>query len=204
MMKKRNLLVALVMAAVMLLSACGTEKANPFVGKWTGTLDLTDYIVEEMVAEDESMKEFAKFENLTFTLVFEFTEEEVSLHMDEASTQQFITNVETGVTNMLDARVTDMAAEYSMTAEDIYAGMGVTREAFIQSTIDSMHLDAMISGMAESLELKGTYESDEEKIIVYYEDNTYEEMKYVFEGDNLTITVSDGTDNFAIKCTKAK
>lgn len=203
-MKKRNLILAMVMAVTMLFTACGSEEPNPFVGKWTGTMDLTDYIVEEMVAEDETMKEYAKFENLTFTLVFEFTEDEVSLHMDEASTQQFVTNAETGITNMMDAMVADMATENSMTAEDIYAGMGVTREEFLQSTIDSMQLDAMISAMAESFELKGTYEADEEMITVYYEDNTYEEMKYVFEGDNLTITVSDGTDDFVIQCTKAE
>lgn len=202
-MKKRNLILALVMAVTMLFTACGSEEPNPFVGKWTGTIDLTDYIVEEMVAEDESMKEFAKFENLNFTLVFEFTEEEISLHVDEASAQQFVANVETGVTNMMDAMVADMAAEYSMTAEDIYAGMGVTREAFIQSTIDSMHLDSLVSGMAESLELKGTYDYDKEKIVVYYEDDTYEEMKYTKGAEDLTITVSDGSNQFVINCQKS-
>lgn len=201
-MKKRNWFLALVMAITMLFTACGSE--NPFVGKWTGTLDLTDYIIEQMVAEDESIKEFAKFENLNFTLVFEFTEDEVSLHMDEASTQQFVANVEAGVTNMLDTMVANMAAEYSMTTEDIYAGMGVTREAFVQSTIETMQLDALVSGMAESLELKGTYDSDDEKIVVYYEDNTYEEMKYVFDGEKLKITVSDGTNDFVIECNKEK
>lgn len=201
-MKKRNLLLALVMSLVMLFTACGSEKTNPFVGKWIGTLDLTDFIVAEMVAEDATMEQYAKFENLTFTFVFEFTEDQVSLHVDEASAEQFITNAKTGVTNMVDAKVADLATENNMTAEDIYAGMNVTREAFIQSTIDSMELDTMVSSMAASLELSGSYQSDAETIIVVYDDNTYEEMKYSFEGDKLSITVSDGTNDFVIKCTK--
>lgn len=204
-MKKRNFVLVLVMVAAMLLLACGkTEEPNPFVGKWSGTMDLTDQIVKEMLAQDESLKEYAQLENLTFTLEFEFTEDEVSLHLNDASAQQFISNAETGFTDMIDAMVADMAAENSMTEEDIYAGMGVTREDFIQSTIDSMHLDEMISATTEALELNGTYASDNEKIIVFYEDNTYEEMKYSFEGDVLVITVSDGTNSFEIECTKAE
>lgn len=201
-MKKRNLLLALVMSLVMLFTACGGEKANSFVGKWVGTLDLTDYIVQEMVAEDATMEQYAKFENLTFTFVFEFAENEVSLHLDEASTQQFIANAEAGVTSMVDAMVADLAADNNVTAEDIYAGMNVTRESFIQSSIDSMDIDAIVSAMAESLVLSGSYETDDETITVIYEDNTYEEMKYTLDGDKLAITVSDGTNDFVINCTK--
>lgn len=204
-MKKRSLVLGLVMVVAILLSACGEEeKPNPFLGKWSGNMDLTDNIEKEMIAQNESLKEYAKFENLNFTLEFEFTEEEVSLQMNDTSAQQFISNAETGITNMVDAMVADRAAEYSVTAEDVYVGMGVTREDFIQSTIDSMHLEQMINGMMEALELNGTYESDDEKIVVYYEDNTYEEMKYSFEGDKLIITVSDGTNEFTIECTKAE
>ncbi len=204
-MKKRSLVLVLAMIVAILLSACGEEeKPNPFVGRWSGNMDLTDHIVAEMIAQNESLKEYAEFDNLMFTLEFEFTEEEVSLQMNDTSAQQFISNVEAGFADMIDAMVTDMATEYRMTTEDIYAGMGTTREDFIQSTIDSMHLEQMINAMTEALELNGTYESDDEKIIVYYEDNTYEEMKYSFEGDTLMVTVSDGTNEFIIECTKTE
>lgn len=204
-MKKRSLALVLVMVVAMLFSACGKqEEPSPFLGKWSGSMDLTDHYVKEMIAQNEALKEYAKFENLTLTLEFEFTEEKVSLHVNDTSAQQFISNAETGIADMVDAMVADTAAEYSMTAEDVYVGMGVTREAFIQSTIDSVHLEQMINGMAEALDLSGTYESDDEKIIVYYEDNTYEEMKYSFEGDKLFITVSDGTNDFTIECAKAE
>lgn len=204
-MKKRNLLLALMMAFVMLCTACGTEeKTNPFVGKWNGTVDYTDYFVQSMVAENASLKEYAKFENLTLNYVFEFTEDTVSLSLDEASTKQFITNVETGVANMVDAMAADLAAENDVTAEDIYAGMAVTRDAYVQSVIDSMKIDAMLSTMSEALKLSGSYEYDEETITVSYKDNTYEGMKYAFDKGDLTITVSDGTNEFTIYCEKAE
>ena len=204
-MKKRSLLLILTMVVTMLFSACGEEeKPNPFLGKWSGNMDLTDHIVEEIIAQDQSLKEYAEFENLMLTLEFEFSEEEVALHINAASAQQFISNIEAGVTDMIDAMVADTATEYSMTAEDVYAGMGVTRENFIQSTIDTMHLEQMINAITEALALNGKYQSDDEKIIVFYEDNTYEEMKYSFEGDKLFITALDGTDEFVIECTKAE
>jgi hypothetical protein len=204
-MKKRSLLLILTMVVTMLFSACGEEeKPNPFLGKWSGNMDLTDHIVEEIIAQDQSLKEYAEFENLMLTLEFEFSEEEVALHINDASAQQFISNIEAGVTDMIDAMVADTATEYSMTAEDVYAGMGVTRENFIQSTIDTMHLEQMINAITEALALNGKYQSDDEKIIVFYEDNTYEEMKYSFEGDKLFITASDGADEFVIECTKAE
>ena len=204
-MKKRSLLFVLTMIVAMLFTACGEEeKPNPFLGKWSGNMDLTNSIVKEMVAQNESLNEYAKFDKLMLTLEFEFAEEEVSLQMNDASAQQFISNAEAGITDMVDAVVADEAAEYSVTVEDVYAGMNVTREDYIQSVIDSMHLEQMINAMIEAFELNGTYESDDEKIIVFYEDNTYEEMKYSFDGDKLFITVSDGTNEYVIECTKAE
>lgn len=204
-MKKCSLVLILAMMVAMLFSACSEEeKPNPFLGKWSGNMDLTEQIVEEMIAQDESLKEYADFENLVFTLEFEFTEEEVSFHVNDASAQQFISNVEAGIADMVDAMVADAAAEYSVTVEDVYAGMNVTREDFIQSTIDVMHLEQMINAITEALALNGTYQLDDEKIVVFYEDNNYEEMSYSFEGDKLFITVSNGENEFVIECTKAE
>lgn len=203
-MKKRNLLVALVLTFAVMLSACGGNDGSKLVGKWVGTLDLTDYIVQQMVAENASLEKYAKFENLSFNLEFEFTKDTVSLSVDEASAQQFVTNAQTGITNMIDAMVADMAAEDNCTAEDVFAGMNVTREAFIQSTIDSMALDKMVSEMSNALALEGSYDVAEGIITVIYEDNTFEEMKYSFDKNDLLITVSDGANAFEIRCQKAK
>ena len=150
-MKKRNLVIALAMAMLLLFTACGAEdKGNSLVGKWTGNLDLTNQIVQNMVAANASMEQYAKFENLQFAFVFEFTETEVNVHIDEASTQQFITNIKAGVANTVDAMVAGVAAENNMTTDAVYAGMGVTRDAYIQAVTDAMGIEAMVQAIAES------------------------------------------------------
>ena len=204
-MKKRNRIITLIMVVLLVFTACGANgSANSLVGKWTGQLDLTNQIVQNMVATNASIEKYAKFENLQFTFVFEFTEEEVSVSIDEASTQQFVANIKTGVADTVDAMVAGVAAENNLTVDAVYSGMGVTRDAYVQSLIEEMELEAMVQSIVASLELKGAYEADGETILIVYEDNTYEEMKYVLGIEDLTITVSDGTNQYQIPCTKAK
>ena len=216
MMKKRNWLVALLFVVVMLFTACGnastdgdrteigSEKTDLLVGKWDGTVDLTEYFMESFVSQNEAMKEYVKFENLTLKFVFEFTEESISLGLDEGSTQQFVANVSTGVGAMVDAMVADVAAANNTTVEAIYANMSVERDTYVQSIIDSLKIEDMVKAMASALELNGAYAADEQSITVIYDDDTYESMKYTLNGDNLTITVSDGTNHFDIECVKSK
>ena len=202
-MKKRNLLVILVMAVVMLFTGCAKEEeVNPFLGSWKGNLDYTQSFTDMMVAENADIEKFVSFENLTFTFEFTFTEDKVSMHVDEASKLQFVQNVEAGIGKMIDAMAEDEAAKNGITVEEVYAGMGVTRDAYVQYTIENMQIDAMVDAMASALELSGAYEYDDSQIVVLYDDNTYEEMKYTLGIEDLTITISDGSNSFVIPCAK--
>lgn len=204
-MKKRNLLVILVMAVVMLFTGCANgEKENPFVGTWTGTLDYTQSFTDMMCAENADIEKYAAFEDLTFTFTFSFTEEKVSMHVDESSKLLFIENVEAGVAKMIDAMAQDEATKNGITVDAVYAGMGVTRDAYVQYTIENMQIDTMVDAMATALELNGAYEYDEKQIVVLYDDNTYEEMNYTLGIEDLTFTISDGTNSYEIPCTKVK
>ena len=204
-MKKRNLLVVLLMAVIMLVTGCAKEeKVNPFLGTWNGTLDYTQSFTDMMVAENADIEQFVKFEDLTFHFVYTFTEEKVSVHVDEASKNQFIANVEQGIADMIDAMAEAEAATNGITVEQVYDGMGVSRDAYVAYTIENMQIDAMVNAMATALELNGAYEYDDTSIVVLYDDNTYEEMKYTLGMEDLTITISDGTNSFVIPCTKAQ
>lgn len=204
-MKKCNLLVTLILTLALMLVGCGGKSdPNPFAGTWKGTLDYTEFIKEEIAAGDPTVGQYLNFEDLTLVLLFEFTEEDLSLSVDDASKQEFVTKVETALVSMVDAMMADMAAQNDMTVEDLYNGMETTRDEYVDILISEMNMSAMIDEMAEALELGGTYKYDEEKITLYYEDDTYEEMKYAFEGETLTITVTDGETSFDIVCEKAK
>jgi len=203
-MKKRSLFVSLVLAFALFVTACG--QSNPFVGSWNGTCDFTDYIVSSVIGEDESMKEYIDFENLEFVIKFEFTENEISMSVDEASLETFVENFEDGMVKMLEAMLIDELESYGMSYEEYVAESGMDSETLMTSTLEEMGMsetmDSMVESLTEELEISGTYSFNGEVLTVIYEDNTYEEMAYVLEGETLTITVSDGETSFPIVCEK--
>lgn len=195
-MKKRNLLVSLLLALALMITACGDP--SPFVGSWKGTCDLTDLIIgESVLSTDESLSKYAEeVEGLEFVIYFEFTEDKMSMSVDDASVDTFLENLETSMKNMMESYMIDELAANGISYEEYLMEAGMDSDEFMQSMIDEMgmtvQMEAMMESMAEALDLSGAYMYDEEILTIVYEDNTYEEMNYVFEGDKLTITFVDG------------
>jgi len=205
-MKKRNLLVALFLVLTMFITGCNSTE-SPFEGEWKGTCDLTDYIVESMVASEPTMEEYIEFEELSFVIDFTFEGDEVSMSVDEDSVDTFIERAEDGIRNMMDAYMTDLVADFNglVTMDDVVAENGYdSYEALLDGLVESMDLSTVVESLCEELELEGTFEYDEKDgiLTVTYDDEFVEEMEFEFDGDDLVITVSDGTDEFDIKCEK--
>lgn len=205
-MRKRNLLVSLVLVFTLILTACGQD--NPFIGSWRGTCDLTDFIVDSVVGDDETLRQYMEgVDGLEFVINFEFEENTMSMSVDEASGEAFIANLETSMKNMMEAVLIDGLSEYGISYEEYVAESGMDAEQLLDSMLDEMELmsqmDSMVDSMIEALELSGSYMFDEGKLTIVYDDGTYEEMMYEFDGDTLTITVvaEDGTE-FPIVCGK--
>lgn len=223
-MKKRNVLLAVLLAFSMFMTACGAS--DPFAGKWRGTCDLTDYIEDMMVAEDPSYADYMNFEDLSFVIEFTFEDGEISMEVDQDSVDQFVKNVEDGMYDMMDAL---MEAELlklvpdAETLDDAAAQLGYengevlleslaqmsgydTYDAFISATVESADMAGSLEPLYEELNLSGTYEYDEEDgiLTVTYEDESEEEMEYEFDGDELVIRISDGEATFDVKCEKEK
>ncbi|MBQ3030711.1 MAG: hypothetical protein IJD24_05745 [Agathobacter sp.] len=204
-MKKRNIIVSLLLTLTLMLTACG--EPSPFIGTWRGTCDLTDVIIGEsnLVADEEWEQYVEHVEGLEFVITFEFTEDKMAMSVDEASVDTFMKNFENSMKNMMEAYMIDEFSAYGISYEEYLEEVGMSSDAFLQSMLDEMNMSAqmkpMMESMAEALDLNGSYMYDEEKITIVYEDNTYEEMLYVFDGENLTITFVDeeGTE-FDIEC----
>ncbi|MBQ6812847.1 MAG: hypothetical protein IJP06_07000 [Agathobacter sp.] len=204
-MKKRNIFVSLLLTLTFMLTACG--EPSPFIGTWRGTCDLTDVIIGEsnLVADEEWEQYVEHVEGLEFVITFEFTEDKMAMSVDEASVDTFMKNFENSMKNMMEAYMIDEFSAYGISYEEYLEEVGMSSDAFLQSMLDEMNMSAqmkpMMESMAEALDLNGSYMYDEEKITIVYEDNTYEEMLYVFDGENLTITFVDeeGTE-FDIEC----
>ena len=204
-MKKRNIFVSLLLTLTLMLTACG--EPSPFIGTWRGTCDLTDVIIGEsnLVADEEWEQYVEHVEGLEFVITFEFTEDKMAMSVDEASVDTFMKNFENSMKNIMEAYMIDEFSAYGISYEEYLEEVGMSSDAFLQSMLDEMNMSAqmkpMMESMAEALNLNGSYMYDEEKITIVYEDNTYEEMLYVFDGENLTITFVDeeGTE-FDIEC----
>ncbi len=203
-MKKRNILVSLLLALALMITACG--EANPFVGTWRGTCDLTDYILQTVVGEDETIAEFVEFEDLTFVINFEFTETELSMSVDEASLEDFVAHFEAGMISMMEKAMQEQFADADMSYEEMIVETGMTSEEYMKSLLHEMEMDVMMNAMAvdlaKALALDGHYTYSDGVLTVTYEDNTYEEMQYTVKGNEMVITVSDGNTNFDIDCVK--
>ena len=207
-MKKRNLLLSLLLVLSMMLTACG--EANPFVGSWKGTCDFTDFIVASVSGGDETKAAYLKDINgLEFVIDFEFTENEMSMSVDESSLGSFMNHYEAGLTGVMEAMLIDELTAYGISYEEYLGEAGQSREEVIESMIEEMdwmaQMEGMVSAMADALALEGAYMYDDGVLTIVYEDGTYEEMNYTFEGDTLTIMIvaADGTE-FSIICESQK
>ena len=109
---------------------------------------------------------------------------------------------------MMEGVLIDELESYGISYEEYVAESGMDSETLMKSVLDEMDLASMMNEMvtelSASLELSGKYTFDDGVLIVSYEDNTYEEMAYVFDEETLTITVSDDEDAFPIICEKVK
>lgn len=223
-MKKRNVLLAVLLAFSMFMTACGAS--DPFAGKWKGTCDLTDYIMDMMVAEDPEYADYMSFEDLTFVIEFTFEDGEITMEVDEDSVDQFVKNVEDDMYDMMGAVMEAELLKLVPGAEDLddaatqlgYDNGEVlleslaqmsgyeSYEALLLDTIESADMAGTLEPLYEELNLSGTYEYDEEEgiLTITYEDESEEEMEYEFNGDELMIHISDGETTFDIECEKEK
>ena len=198
MTKNRNIAAGILLSLCLLVTACGSS--NPFTGTWKGSCDFTSLMVEYMVADNPSLEEYVNFEALELDIYFEFDEDHITLSVDEGSMETFAENLKNGVIAMKDAMIEDYAKENEIDTEDVYVMMQMDRETYMNETIESMGIDEMVKGLAETFEVSGTYKYDDEVIYILHEDYTYDEMKYVFKGKTLTITISDGEEGYDFLC----
>lgn len=230
-MKKRSLLLTVLLVFTMFITACGT-KVSPFEGKWVGTFDMTDYVMDVVSADEnfEAYGDYLTLENLILKVNFSFEGEDMQMSVDEDSIDALVENLENSMYDMMDKMMRDMLMnEYKKvfadveTLDDVAAltnGMYADGQAILDSvatiqgydnydqmiteTVASINMGEMMTEACASLDLSGTYGYDEETgiLTMYYEDNTYEEMQYVFVDDELVIRVTADDVEFDFHCEK--
>lgn len=204
-MKKRSLLVTLILAFALMLTACGEK--NPFPGTWKATCDLTEYI-ENGIGEnmENTLIPYMDFEDLTMTINFVFTDNEVEMSVDQDSVEAFKTKMLEDVSAMFERILITEIESAGLTYEEYLGELGVDAETMMENLLDEIGvvslLDEAMDELCTQFQLSGRYMYEDGVLTIIYEDNTYEEMQYIFEGDRLTIEASDGEDGLRFVCEK--
>ena len=210
-MKKRNILFAVLMAMVMLITACGSNKTVD--GKWVGTLDVTKQFEDGIKAAYPELEEYVDFEDLTFVLDIAFVEGEMSMSVQQESIDSFNANFAKGMKDLAEGYWAAGLAQYDMTMEEEMYESGMDEEGYLQYIYTTTGIDKMITSMTsvtnETLDklstMKGTYTTPvDNELRLYYDENQYESMDYSFKGKVLNIVIKGEGFSLCIECKKSK
>ena len=210
-MKKRHILLTLVLAVAMLVTACGGQKSVE--GKWVGTMDLTKQFEDGIIAAYPDLAEYADFEDLVFKMDISFVEGQMTMDVQEESITTFNENFAKGMQDMAVGYWEAGLAMIDMTLEEAIYESGMTEPQYYERIYTATGIDKMIESMSavtnETLEklssMDGTYTTPvDNELRLYYTEDTYESMEYGFKGKNLNITIKGESFSLLIQCEKAK
>ena len=195
-MKKRSLVLVLVLAMLMSLCACAGKESKSVVGTWKANYDFSEMMQESMGAEADTYGDV--FEDLSLAFCFEFTKDEVTISVDEASIDDFKDAMEDIMVKIFDISMEEMAKSAGMTVDEVYSSIGYTREEYLETFLDEMDIDSL----AEELVVEETskYKAGKDVITVTNEDGDTEEWAYTLDGDSLTLTVDMDGEEAVLNC----
>lgn len=211
-MKKRSILFALLMAIVMLITACGSGN-QALDGKWTGTLDVTKQFEDGIKAAYPDLEKYVDFEDLTFVLDIAFVDGVMSMEVQQESIDAFNEKFAAGMEGMAEGYWEAGLAQYDMTMEEDMYESGYDEEGYLQHIYTSTGIDKMITSMTDVTnktldrlsKMEGTYTTPvDNELRLYHTENEYESMEYSFSGKVLNIIIKGDNFSLKIECKKSK
>lgn len=209
-MKKRNILLSLLLALTMMLTACGS--GNKLEGKWIGTLDVTKQFNDGISAHYPALAEYATFEDLVFMVDVEFVDGMMKMDVDEASVEKFNENFDAGMKHIAEGAVRINVEATGLTLEEARLELGLSEEEFIEAKIAEMGINQMSDDMKKVTEesinaissIDGPYTYNDNDVNLRYEDDYYEAIEYTFEGKTLILTFRGSSYSLRVECEKQK
>lgn len=108
--------------------------------------------------------------------------------------------------NLCDAFLEEYASENNISVEEVLGIIGMDYDTYIDTMSaeifdDNEGFEPMAEAWVAAFDISGTYEYDEDTIeITRDDDDTLEEIAYVIDGDELTITLGDEEFNMSFEC----
>lgn len=193
MKKKLVSILCIVMLFALVLSGCSNEK-DALIGEWEGKLDVTDYINDILVAEDELMGQYVEIRDFSIIYTISFNEDDTySLDVDKRAFDDTVDNMIDDVVAGLMDYLEDMieAEGLNMTVDELMELSGISMDALLEESFPADSFDEIV----EALEMEGYFDVDDGKLLLSEslstkpDPNVYE--RYTLEGD--TLTIDEGT-----------
>ncbi|MBQ3100176.1 MAG: hypothetical protein IJC50_04215 [Clostridia bacterium] len=204
-MKKTLSAILSVIMVLGMLAIAGCGAKNPFLGSWSGEIDMVD-LFNESVAEgigDATMAEYFTVDEFKVKMTFTFTEKSASFDIDKASMESAVIGVKDDLVAGMTRFYQDYATALGMTFEELLASADA---GTVEEQVDAMFTEEMMDELFSSDDFSGESKYRFEDGKLYLSDDMDSEisedeyMEYVIEGDTLTFEqlVSDDDDTAAM------
>lgn len=189
-MRKIKLLIAAAVALVLMFSfaGCGTD-ADKIVGKWKGSMDMSQQLVDALStnSEDVKLSDYIDIKDFKIDFTLEFKDSgSYKIKYDSDSIKTSLENVKpeisTGMKKYL-AKIMDDNGDEE-TVDEAMEQMGMDYDTYFDMVFNT---DTISSTLGDNLEdEKGIYQIDEGKLYMTSEDkiNKKKYKTYEFESDD--------------------
>ena len=204
MKKTLSVILSVIMVLGMLaITGCGAK--NPFLGSWSGDVDMVDLFNDAMEAGvgDASMAEYFKVDEFKVKMTFTFTEKSASFEIDKADMESAMIGVKEDLVAGMTRLYQDLAASMGVTYEELLASADA---GTVEEQVDAMFTEEMMDELFSSEDFSGEskYRFEDGKLFLSDDMNSEisedEYMEYTIEGDTLTFVklVSDDEEAAAM------
>ncbi len=170
--------IVILMAAMLLLTACGTQSGDVnVVGKWEGEIDYAGIVNAFMSENDVLAASGAALDGAPVTVTYTFLEDgTATCEIDKIALNDKLMAVFKEILTPM------MGMLGGTTVEEYIAGSGQTNEELIRS----LFTDEVYDGIVNTVCFTGTYKTENGKLSVTAGDQTMQ-SKVSLDGDTLTL-----------------
>ena len=197
---KRNVVsILMVVSMAFVLFGCGSSgDKEGFLGTWESTVDMADFINEEIQKEDADIIEYLNIDKFEITFLFTFNDDETfSISADEDSIQNSFEAVKTDLKGKVTEYLEYIIAEqdYGISLDKVLELKGISIDDLINENLG----DDIIDDMIEEIELNGKWKVEDGQL--YLTDNEFGEddcFNYELTSDRITLLDTNGNDWYGI------
>ncbi len=185
-----NVIVLLTVLALMLSFAGCMGKDTRLVGTWQGDIEATEIFNKMMKSEDEELAKYFKFEDIKFTVCYEFSEDGTyKSYADEEEFKDDYDRIIKALENGLEAYLLEAIIPYGFTSLDEYFAASNTSMEDLTSLFKE---ELNINTLLEEFKGEGNYELKNNKLFMS------DGVEYAIDEEVYEVVEFDGDDKIKI------